>query len=122
MTDPQPNEPGVTHDGFRPEDHFVIRSQSDEASPASALHSDVFTNTTFTRSASDVPQDLLTHQPRQPNLGYSAALLGIGVLALFAVSVFMGIIGFITHTKLLANSASIPLTSILIEEIGRAHV
>ena len=117
MTEPQPNQPGVTHDGFRPDDHFVIRSQSDEASSASVLRSDIFPNPTFTRSPDNVPHDLLTHQPRQPNLGYSAALLGIGVLALFAVSVVIGIIGFITHTKLMASSASIPLTSILIEAV-----
>jgi membrane protease YdiL (CAAX protease family) len=120
VTEPQPNKPSVAHEGFRPEDHFVIRSQTDEASSASVLREpqqDAFTNTTFTGLPGAVPQDLLTHQARQPHLGYSAALLGIGVLVLFAVSVFIGIIGLATHTKVTATSASIPLASILIEAI-----
>ncbi|MEZ2346043.1 lysostaphin resistance A-like protein [Terriglobus sp. RCC_193] len=115
MTEPQPNEPSVAHDGFRPEDHFVIRSQTDEASSASAQHSDAFPNPAFTRLSDDVPQDLLTHQPRQPNLGYSAALLCIGVLVLFGVSVFIGLVGVVTHANLNVNSAAVPRASILIE-------
>lgn len=101
MTDPQLP---MDDNGFNPERHFVI-----EPPKPTQVHAEppqVFYAT----------DDLITHQPRQPHLGYAAALLGIGVLALIGVSILIALVGMAAHIKLSA-SAAMPKASILMEAL-----
>ncbi len=99
MTDPQPP---IGNNGFNPERHFVI--EPPKPPQASIDPPQVFYAT----------EDLITHQPRQPNLGYSAALLGMGILVLFGISVLIAIVSMAAHIKMSA-SAAMPKASILME-------
>ena len=90
-----------THDGFRPEDHFVI---------APAKQPDVF------YASSPVAEDLILHK-RQPHLGYAALLLLIGGLALVVVSIVVGVIGLAAHMHIDATGKDMPKASILMEAV-----
>ena len=98
MTDPQSP---IDNNGFNPERHFVIPPPE----PPRVFY------------ATEPTRDLVTHQPRQPNLAYSALLLGMGVLVLFGISILIGIIGVATHLKLTETSAAMPKASILMEAL-----
>ncbi len=97
MTDPDQQTDHVTHDGFRPEDHFILRPPE----PPRVFY------------ATD---DLVARQ-RQPHLGYAAALLLIGIIVLFLVSIGIGFIGLAAHIKLSATSQAMPKASILMEAL-----
>lgn len=99
MTEPQPP---IGDNGFNPQRHFVIEPPQVPTDPPQVFY------------ATD---DLVTHQPRQPNLAYSALLLGMGVLVLFGISILIGVIGLAMHIKLTETSAAMPKASILMEAL-----
>lgn len=92
----------MENNGFNPQQHFVIAPQ--EPPQVSVDPPQVFYAT----------DDLVPHQPRQPHLGYSAALLGIGILALFGISILIAVVGMAAHINISA-SAAMPKASILME-------